>query len=61
MFIETDLPARPRIRAILLSDSARVGIDPVVLYPVLLRPVTPEELGKAVDLALRSVPVCPGI
>lgn len=47
MLIETSLPVRPRMRVILLSDSARVGIDPAAPYPVLLKPVTLEELGKA--------------
>ncbi len=46
MLIETSLPVRPRMRVILLSDSARVGIDPAAPYPVLLKPVTLEELGK---------------
>ncbi|WGX01689.1 hypothetical protein QJ974_14590 [Pseudomonas aeruginosa] len=36
MLIETSLPVRPRMRVILLSDSARVGIDPAAPYPVLL-------------------------
>ena len=45
----------------LLSDSARVGIDPAAPYPVLLKPVTLEELGKAIDLVLHSAPVCPGV
>ncbi|MBN0017018.1 histidine kinase, partial [Pseudomonas aeruginosa] len=30
-------------------------------YPVLLKPVTLEELGKAIDLVLHSAPVCPGV
>lgn len=46
---------------ILLSDSARVGIDPAAPYPVLLKPVTLEELGKAIDMVLHSAPVCPGV
>ncbi|RUH73241.1 response regulator [Pseudomonas aeruginosa] len=61
MLIETSLPVRPRMRVILLSDSARVGIDPAAPYPVLLKPVTLEELGKAIDLVLHSAPVCPGV
>ncbi|MDU1799746.1 MAG: hypothetical protein E6801_24595 [Pseudomonas aeruginosa] len=45
----------------LVSDSARVGIDPAAPYPVLLKPVTLEELGKAIDMVLHSAPVCPGV
>ncbi|MCR3765204.1 histidine kinase, partial [Pseudomonas aeruginosa] len=61
LLIETSLPVRPRMRVILLSDSTRVDIDPAAPYPVLLKPVTLEELGKAIDLVLHSAPVCPGV
>lgn len=61
MLTETNLPARPRMRVILLNDNARVGISPAAPYPVLLKPVTLEELGKAIDLVLHNAPACPGV
>ncbi len=62
MLIETSLPGAPADA----GDPAQLtalasASDPAAPYPVLLKPVTLEELGKAIDLVPHSAPVCPGV
>lgn len=53
------LPSRPRMRVLVLSSSRERSLANDRPYPLLLKPVRLEELGEAIDCALRRPPLAP--
>lgn len=57
--LEACLPSRPRMRVVMLSSSREGVEDGHLSVLTLLKPIRLEELGRAIDRALREPPVTP--